>query len=179
MLLIRHIFQSLYAAWRLLQGDASAIELYEPTLSGFLKSFLAAIICLPLYAIMINLVGPTADGIIYTFFFLLSWVITPVVMYPVLKLLQLEDRFFHLIIAGNWAQVVILSVFLLGSLVLTILPNLAALQAGFGLLMFAVMLYYIWFVVRTALGSSGGVAAAIVLLDTLTNMVLRYTLLGT
>lgn len=178
MALIEHIFKSLFAAGQLARGDATAIELFEATFTGFLKSLLAGLICAPLYALLIWLVGPLAAPEVYATFFLASWAITPAVMYPILKIIKLDGRFWHLMVAGNWAQVPVLGLFILSSLVLTTLPDLAALQAGVGLLIFTVTIYYIWFVVRTALGSTGGIAASIVLLDTLLNMVLRYTVLG-
>lgn len=177
MSVLAHIYQSVYAAWRLLVGDQSAVELFEPTLEAFLKSFLAAFLAAPLFAALVYLVGPAFSVDAYAFFFAANWLLTPLIMYVLLVLLKLQAGFYRLMIARNWARVIVLTIFLLGFLVLRVLPDNEALSAGLGLIMYAATLYYIWSVVRTALGSSGGIAVAVVAVDAFLTMALRYAIL--
>ncbi len=177
MSVLDHMFRSLFAAWRLLLGDDTAIDQFEASFEGFLKSFLAALLCAPFFAILVYLVGPIKGADAYAFFFVLSWLATPLVMYPLLRLLALSDRFFMLIVAINWAQVLILGMFLVAFLIMSALPESNALRAGGSLLTFAVSLFYSWFVVRTALGSSGTLALGIIFIDAMVSTALRWATL--
>ena len=94
---------------------------------------------------------------------MLAWCAFPVVALVLTRLLGLDRNYVALIVAHNWSAVLQMAAFVAVMLLGGILP------AAFGTLLVAVttigILVYQWFVIRTALQTSGGVALMLLLVD--------------
>ena len=53
MITKQEVFEGVYGAWRLVLGDRSAMALFDDSVLGFWKSFFAAAIVFPMYALLI------------------------------------------------------------------------------------------------------------------------------
>ncbi len=175
------ILQSIYGAVRLARMDRAGMTYFNLTVEGFWRSFFAAVLVVPGYAIMIGerlameersydlswllLVESTA--------YVIGWAAFPLAALLLTQLFGLGRYFVPLIVASNWAAVVQVTVFLAAVLLSLLLPDLLG-----GLILTLVtgaILFYQWFVVRTALDTTGGIAFLFVLVDLLLNLVINQT----
>lgn len=186
------ILQSIQGAWRLARLDRGGMAFFNLTVTGFWRSFFAAVLVAPGYALLVAQkfdrgeatapeVAPSvaASGepaviwiaIVQGLTYALSWVIFPIAAAVVTWLLSLGRFYVALIVAGNWAAVIQMAAFIgvlaLGYVVpAALVPVLMTVVTGG-------ILFYQWFVVRTALQTSGGVALALVLIDLLLNTMIN------
>ena len=163
------VLSALYGAYRLAWFDVSGMTFFNLTVEGFWRSFFAAVLVAPAYAVLVGLRAPVpevnialvvlTEGIGYV----LAWCAFPVVALALTRLLGLDRNYVALIVAHNWSAVLQMAAFVAVILLGGILP------AAFGTLLVAVttigILVYQWFVIRTALQTSGGVALMLLLVD--------------
>lgn len=157
---------SLWGAWRFAHLDPTGIRWFNLSSDGFLRSFFAAVLIAPAYFLVAwvgSLPAPdpaapaprsiVADLISYP----LLWLVFPLLLAVAAKPLGLSRQYAAGVIALNWAQVVIMGVML----PITLLALTGAL-GPFGPLLYltayAASLYYTWFVLRTSLETTGGIA---------------------
>ena len=178
MISLREIATGLYGAYRLAHLDSGGMAWFESTLPGFWKSFFAAFLAAPLYALLtaFNLPDDTGRELLETaggarvFFiealaYVIGWVLFPLVMIRITDLLQRQQEYFIFIVAYNWAGVLQIAVFL-SVAALTISGLLPPAGGNFlSMIVFFAILYYQWFITRTALRIEVGAAVAIVCLD--------------
>lgn len=169
------ILSSLYGAYRLARLDASGMTWFDLTVDGFWKSFFAAVLVAPGYALIVALSlqenpAPApwiAILVVQTLAYAIGWVVFPIAALFATRMLGLGARYVPLIVAANWAAVLQMVLFLAALLFQAGFPG------GFGGLAVGVItvaiLFYQWFVVRTALETSGAIALALLLLDLLLN----------
>lgn len=183
------ITRSLSGAWLLFRQKEEGYRLFTVTLGGFWRSFGVFFIILPIYLFslfveeqMVLEARPeaiTPQGMGFTIFMTLAlaveWLAFPIVMAFLAAMMQLGQRYVPYIIAYNWSAAIIsfmllpaLALYLLG-----VLPPSAAMAINFGVSFF--MLYYRWYIARTALAVSGATAAALVAIDFLMSMVIGVT----
>jgi hypothetical protein len=167
----QEVLNGLFGAYRLAWFDASGMAHFNLSVEGFWRSFFAAVLVAPAYAILVGrqlsaeaedfnlaLVVLT-EGIGYV----LAWCAFPLAAIVLTRLLGLDRNYVALIVAVNWSAVLqtgaFLAVLLLGALV----PH------GLGTLLVTLttlaILVYQWFVIRTALQTTGGVALMFLLVD--------------
>lgn len=173
MLTARDVVRSVFGAYRLALFDPAGLDSMDRTPEGALRSFYAAVIVLPAYALMLAIrlwpaVGNTpflnivvVEGIAYV----VSWTAFPVLMHLLTGLIDRSPRYPGFICAYNWSSVVQMAVYL-PVVVLSatgLLPEGLAEGLVFGVMM--AMLTYQWFVMRTALEVSGLQAAGFVMVD--------------
>jgi hypothetical protein len=170
------IARSLQGAWLLAKGDPRGLDLFDLSLEGFWRSFAAALLAAPAYALVLleqyavlgwpqHVAGTILAELVA---YVCGWIAFPIAAIFLTRLLNLTQRYVPLVVAGNWAgalQIGLYTVVVVASLVLpremrTILL-LAATMA---------VLAYQWFVIRTALGTSGGTAFGLVVIDVLLSM---------
>ncbi|MDF1585666.1 hypothetical protein [Marinimicrococcus flavescens] len=178
--MIDEIKRSLLGAWLLARQNTRGMELFDLSVEGFFRSFMAALVAAPVYLLLTidryQTAGMPAElgsvVALETVSYALSWIAFPLVAILLTRLLGLGHRYVPLIVAGNWAAVLQVGFFLVALLLSAILPP--AMRA---LLLFAAtvaVLLYQWFVIRTALGTTGGTAAGVlavnVLLDTILSL---------
>lgn len=186
------IVSSLEGAWRLARLDRSGMTYFNLSVAGFWRSFFAAILVAPGYAVLVaqklaesGAASPEAAPsvaaagepavvwtvVVQTLTYAMSWALFPIAAAIITWLLSLSRFYVALIVAGNWAAVLQMGAFI-GVLALGyVLP--APLAPFLITLVTGGILFYQWFVVRTALQTGGGVALALVLVDLLLNTVLN------
>jgi hypothetical protein len=180
MITAKEAAAGVYGAYRLALLDRLGLHYFDATVEGFWRSFYAAAIVAPGYAILVMLrlaempvqAGSMRVFLIESIAYVISWTAFPLAMFYVCQMIDRGDRFIRYIVAYNWSSVVQMAAFLpvatlaasgalpdpLGS-VLTMLVTLA-------------VLFYQWFIARTALEIPGPGAAGIVLLDIILSVII-------
>jgi hypothetical protein len=104
---------ALTGAIRLARGDRGGMSCFDPTEEGFWHSFRAAVLCYPLYLILLAFpieIGPAPEFdpwrvvIVETIHYVISWVAFPLLMIPLVDKLRRGDHFFAFMVAYNWCQ---------------------------------------------------------------------------
>lgn len=170
---LQHTLMSVYGAYRLARLDAAGMAFFDTTTAGFWRSFFAAVIVAPFYATLLALRFPAiaaetdptrfvlAEGIAYV----VAWVAYPLVIAALTRRLGCWSRYPGYIVAYNWSMVLQIAAVL--TLATVSRSGVLPADAGqfLGLVVYALILGYVWFIARTALGVPGGTAAGIVVLD--------------
>jgi len=167
------IFNALFGAWRLLLLDRDGMNWFNLTIAGFWRSFLAAVMVAPLYFATLDMgaegtSGP--DGLlpVRTLQYIAGWIIFPVIMIGITRMMDWTDRYVAFIVAYNWSSVIMIGIMLPVTLFdqayRTPGPRLDLVDA-FYYIVFMFTLFYGWFVAHTALRIGPVIAIAIVLLD--------------
>ena len=166
------IARSLTGAWRLLLLDPGAMRQFDISIGGFWRSFFAALLVAPLYVLR-GLLDPAAieveaagvgHAVGQVLAYVLAWAAFPVAMIFIARFLDLRSAYVGFIVALNWARVL--------QAVLLVAVSGAAAVAGAGsdfltVTAIGAVLAYQWVVTRTALATTGPVAAALVIIDAL------------
>jgi hypothetical protein len=176
----QEVFRSIFGAWRLAWLDRSGMSHFNLSVDGFWRSFFAAVLVAPGYALLVvqELVGrpeavsPAWAFVIETIAYGIGWAAFPVVALVATQLLGLSRNYAAMIIAANWAAVLQISLFLVALALGFMLPALAGFMAT---LATGAILFFQWFVIRTALDTTGGIAIALVLVDLLVNAGISLT----
>ena len=180
--------RALAGALRLARGDPGGMAYFEPTIDGFWHSFRAALLCYPLYLILLSFPLKLGDEpplaieewrllTLETIHYVISWVAFPLLMLPLIHRLGRGNRFLAFMVAYNWCQVPQTVVFaviaLLGATGLVSANTVLAADLTVGL----AMLVYEWFVARVALATSIG-AVLVILADLALATVLSHITLA-
>ncbi len=184
----RDIVYGIYGALRLARLDSGAMSYFERTPAGFWKSFFAAVIVAPGFAIIIAYelgqaeieleAGALRVLLVETLAYVLGWVAFPVLVHQICEATGRRDAYIGYIVAFNWSKVIQMAV-LLPSIGLIALgaPN----GDGGWLLRLAVsflILFYEWFITRTALSVTAMGAVGFVVLDFVIDRIIYMTTLG-
>jgi hypothetical protein len=163
------VLSALYGAYRLAWFDVSGMTFFNLTVEGFWRSFFAAVLVAPAYAVLVGMRVPVAELNIALVFliesigYVLAWCAFPLVALALTRLLGLDRNYVALIVAHNWSAVLQMAAFLAVVLLGVIVP------AALGTLLVTVttiaILVYQWFVIRTALQTSGAIALMLLLVD--------------
>ena len=180
MLSLAKISRAIYGVWRLALLDADGLKHFDDTIEAYWQSFQAAMVAAPAYAILVAIrlaVTETEAGLLQIVLaeaisYTINWVAFPLAMIHVCDRIGCFDRYVRYIIAHNWSAVIQIAVFLRAMI---LARGILGAGAGTMLLIAAslAILFYQWFVARTALAVNGGVAAAIVGLDLVISIVLN------
>ena len=177
----RDIVYGIYGAWRLACLDAGAMRYFDRTPEGFWKSFFAAAIVAPGFAIIIAYElaqGEFEAGALRVFLteilaYVLGWVAFPVIVHQICEVIGKREAYIGYIVAFNWSKVIQMAVFLpaVGLVELGALPG----DSG-SLLLLAItilVLVYEWFITRTALAVTAMAAVGFVVLDFTIDMIVH------
>lgn len=167
------IARSVQAALLLARGDPRGMALLDLSVEGFWRSFAAAVIVAPAYILVLldqyRLLGwpehPWPTAVAETASYLLGWVAFPLAAILLTRLLGLSARYVPLIVANNWSTVVQVALYTAVVLVGMILPAQLRTTALFAATL--AVLTYQWFVIRTALATTGVIALGLVVIDVL------------
>ncbi len=167
------IVRALFGAYLLGRRDPRGMGFFDITVEGFLRSFFAAVLVAPLFAIMVALHPSerTAEfsvawQILYqTIRYTLDWVAYPVIMAVIARLANLGHLYVGYIIAYNWAKLLINALLLV--LAVLAAPDIvpAALINFLSLIVLVAIVYYLWFITCTALRLAWYVGAALVAIE--------------
>ena len=169
------VVAAVYGAWRLMCFDADGMRWFNVSMAGFWRSFFAAVVVAPGYAVLVGLnlsirTEPFDPGwaiMVSGAAYAVGWVAFPVAAIFITRLLGLTQRYFPLIVAYNWASVPQMLVYLPAILI----DTGVFVPAGSGPLLSVAALVFIlayqWFVTRTALDTTGLTALGVVLCEVL------------
>ncbi len=172
---------ALGGALRLARGDARGLGFFDTSIDGFWRSFRAAVICYPLYLLLLTFRVSEAQWaqsgvptilVVETIAYVISWTAFPLVVLPISRGLDREDRFLAFMVAYNWAQIPQSVLFALVGLdaAVGLFPPSAAQFAALAATI-AVIIYE-WYIARVALVVTGLQATLIVIVDLLLGTVL-------
>jgi hypothetical protein len=186
MITKQEIFEGLYGAWRLLLGDRGAIALFDNSVAGFWKSFFAAILVLPIYFAMTAIGAIEFDSsrslpaivLIVLEFYIIAWVLWPLIIGHVLRVIDRDEKFTLYVVAYNWMSAVGAGLFFIAVLVTTLLP----IPDGFaGLIMVGALLgvlgYHV-FIAHATLNISISVATGLTIADFILHETVQGVMLG-
>ncbi len=117
---LREIVFGLYGAWRLVRLDRGGMSYFDVGVEGFWKSFFAAALVAPGYAILVllepvletNSAGALRTFLIHALTYSLSWTVYPVVVFPMVQAMGRETAYIKFIVAFNWAKVIQMAIYL-------------------------------------------------------------------
>ena len=164
--------RAVYGAWRLALLDRKGLNCFDSTVEAYWKSFNAAVIVAPAYALLLIIrlyevdarAGLPAIIAVETLAYIIGWVAFPLIMIYVCDRIGRFDRYLRYIAAHNWSNVIQVALFLAVTVISKVfLGGAYAVLLGFAAT--AAILFYQWFIARTALDIPGLGAAAIVGLD--------------
>lgn len=174
---------SIYGAWRLARLDPRGLSCFNTTEEGFWRSFWAAVLVAPAYAVTVAIEygqrSPLASDsrivAVHAIAYVINWTAFPLAMLPVARMLGREHRYLRYIVARNWAGALEMILFLLAMILAASgIAWFAMLPALSALLVFT----YQWYVARMALEITGLQAAAVVGIDLLIDIVLMIAMQG-
>jgi hypothetical protein len=171
--------RGLDGAVQLARLDPSGMGRFDLTVEGFWRSFLAAVVASPFYLVLVmdqygrTGTGPHLGEVVFAevIGYTLGWVAFPVAAIFLTRLLGLGARYVALIVAGNWSAVLQAALLAATALVANMFADQSA--AMIRLAATAVAVAYHWFVFRTALETTGGIAFGLVIVDLLLAVLLN------
>jgi len=170
---------ALYGAYRLARLDPDGMKYFDDSPHGFWHSFSAAIVVLPLFAGTMlarwTSIPDTVNGwrfiSVELIAYVIAWTAFPVIMMLVVRAIDREPLYIRGIVAYNWAAVLQNLLYMpVAILSLTGVEGTGPLAM---IVLFLVM-FYSWFVAKTALQLTPLMAWSIVVLDLLISMVLSF-----
>lgn len=180
------IVYGLYGAWRLARLDRAGMAFFDQSVEGFWKSFFAAVLVAPGYAILMIFDATEQDAqagllrllLIHLCAYSLSWTVYPVMVHQICASIGRQPAFIGFIVAFNWAKVIQMAAYLpvVGIVASGVLPVGAALMLNG--LVYSLLLGYQWFVTRTALDITSLGAVGFVALDLVIGVMINAIALG-
>ncbi len=182
----REIVYGIYGAWRMARLDPGAMSYFERTPEAFWKSFFAAVIVAPGFAILIVEqlsqveIGAGVARIIMVelLAYLLAWIVFPALVHQICEAIGKREAYIGYIVAFNWGKVIQMAVFLpaIGLIATGVLPGEGSLLLRWGVMV--LILFYEWFITRTALGVTTLGAAGFVALDFIIDLIIHIITFG-
>ncbi len=167
------VLQNIYGVWRLARLDRDGLRFLDSSGTGLWKSFFAAVIVAPGFAILMAVYLPpevAAAGAlrllaVMAIAYVLSWAVFPVVVEPICASIGKDERYALYIVAYNWAKVV-----QIGALLpIALITSTALLPPGINDFLnsaiYVLVVAYVWFISRSALDVGSLGAAGFVVLD--------------
>jgi len=185
--MLLEVTRSIHGAWRIARMDPDALNYFDLSINGFWRSFMAVLVVAPFYLLFLivnhgnqpGLVLPTGPVVSTEYYvtvklitYVLGWLVFPLIMVPISRLLDLSQNYVRYVIVWNWSNVLVMAVIL--PTVLMFPPAADAGHSAKLVLMAAqiTMLFYGYLVVRAGLGSKALTAVGIVVLDLLLSLFL-------
>ena len=172
------IYRSIYGAWRLARHDAAGMGYFDVSAGGFVRSFVAIPLLAPFYLLLVLIENYSTRAlsrvlVVEGLSYVLIWLAFPLLMILMCRLLDLGAHYVPYIVAYNWAQVVLMGLWLplsilLVSGVLGRSLNAVATVAGF-----VAAYYYLWFITRTALHTTTATAFGIAVVEYLSGLLIH------
>lgn len=171
MLTWPEITRSVFGAWRLARFDPGGMNYFDLSIRGFWRSFGAAVVVLPVYIyfVAVNFHGTDASTawfvIVKALAYGAAWATFPILMVGLVRILNLTGNYVPFIIASNWASVLQVLLFI----PVNTFAAFGGLESSGGALLYlltmTIVLFYQWFVTRTALQTTRAIAGGLVAVD--------------
>lgn len=163
--------KGIYGAWRLAHGDRGGLAWFDTSMTGYWKSFGAAIVALPAYVALVGLAIANWPGevhlpgilLVQAIAYVIDWFAFPLAAIYICDSLGKGQHYTRLIVALNWAKVIEVAIMLPAALVATLAGGtvLALIPA---VIMGLVVVYH-WYVTRVTLGASIGEAVMVTVIN--------------
>ncbi|MCR9174790.1 MAG: hypothetical protein NXI19_02180 [Alphaproteobacteria bacterium] len=163
------IASSLYGCWRLFLGDETGLQYFRRDLDGLWSALWALVFAVPVYVLKIalDLGGESVtllgfDGmVIEAEILVLSGVIYALAIYYILPALERESRYFDYMVAYLWVGMAQVYIHTVPSILraIGVIPDQGA--SFMAVVLVLAMLWWSWFMTRTALNVNGGQAGII------------------
>lgn len=171
--------RALEGAWLIARRDPTAMSRFDLTVDGFWASFFAAVVAAPGYLLLLvdqySRQGLGANlgevALVEVLAYAIGWIVFPFIALPLTQLLGLGQRYVPLIVAANWGSVLQVVLMVAVTLVVGVLPD--SLRVTLALAAMLVALAYQWQVFRTALETTGLIAAGFVIVDILVSVLIQ------
>jgi hypothetical protein len=161
-------------ALRLACGDRRALGLFDTSIEGFWRSFRAALICYPMYLVLVLIrVTPAqwaAAGVpriivVETLAYVIAWTAFPLLIMQLASWLDRPQRFLPFMVAYNWSQIPQTALITIVAVdrATGVFPPGAAQFAELAATI--AVLVYEWYIARVALMVTGIQATLVVVLD--------------
>ena len=164
------VARSLYAVWRLLHWEGAAIRYFDGTRGAAIRSFWAAAIGAPLYAVIAAVSydapasgDPLRATAVLAVAYVVTWTAFPLAMLYVADVLGRSHQYFRFLAAYNWATALQYLIILAAAVVAALAPPALSRAIVLGAVLFT--LVYEWFIVRVALQIGPLPAAGVVAVD--------------
>jgi len=175
------IMGSLFGAWCLIRFDPRGLNYFNHTVDGFWRSFFAAVIALPLFLTLSIIhthgveAGRSSSTSIHLLRYALGWIVFPVVMVILARLLGRAGLYASYIIAVNWMAAPQWALVLAASSVGMALGGTAGDLVP--MLLLVLLLCYDFFITRLALDIGIGKTVLVVTIGVLLGVVLDALIL--
>lgn len=166
------IVSALYGAWRLARLDPAGAGFFDRSVEGFWKSFFAAVIVAPGYALVLVLwlrdeqFAASALHVfaVHSIIYVIAWIAFPLVMYYLTDNIGRSAEYIGFVVAYNWAQVLQVAAFVPVKWLTSneLMPGLLVVLLNLAL--YGAILGYQWFIARSMLNVSGLMATGVVAL---------------
>ena len=169
---LNEALNALYGAYRLARLDARGLSYFNVSEQGFWRSFRAAGIVFPMFFLLMAIRYGVGDletslgryiSVEFTAY-VIGWVAFPVVMVGIARQFERTHHYMRFIIAYNWAAVLQNGLYI-PIAILSITGQLSGPGGFLVLLAMVVIIFYSWYVAKTALDIRGRAAAGVVFFD--------------
>ena len=182
MISAAEVSRSIYGAWLFARFNGNGITYFANTVDGFWRSFWAAVLVLPAYAILLILrdtggnygVGASTAILVHSISYVMGWIAFPFLMYYVGLKFNRDQWYCRYIAAYNWAVVIQIALLLIVSVITS--SGIISQNAGWTAVRLVVlfMLVYRGFIAYVGFQATLPGAAAIVLIDFSLNIILEF-----
>jgi hypothetical protein len=184
MLTADEVVRSLRGSFRLIQREADGLRAFDISIAGFWRSFAAIVLTLPAFVallaerrldagLLVSGSGLFDDGglvVREALVFIAGWIGFPLVMIGFVRLMGLERRYVGYVVAYNWSTVIAAFVLAFPAALHVFGLATPALAAFYTFAFGIIVVQYRWFLARTALRITSGLAVLVVGLDLLTDI---------
>ena len=169
--------RGIYGAWRLLHGDRSGLGWFDTSMTGYWRSFAAAIVALPSYVALVMLSAADYPGEIHitgllaveAIAYLIDWFAFPLAAIYICDWMGKGAQYTRLIVALNWAKVIEVAIMVPAALVASLVPG--GVLALIPVAIFIAILTYHWWVTKVALGATTGEAIAMMIINVMIGII--------
>jgi hypothetical protein len=191
-----YVREQLKIALRVAGFEKDSVRDFDQSFDGFFRSFFGIALCAPFFVLALfaerriaarapielpdvsfpplppaNLIFVALESINY----LASWIVFPLAMIFMTRLLGVGERYVPFIVAYNWTSCIVFALTAIPSLLflLGVVPISGAIVLYYPVVLFAIV--YHWKVAYEGLGISGLNAAGIVVFDLVLSLFIAYT----
>ena len=167
-------------ALRLAQMDRTGLEYFDRSVHGFWRSFYAAALVLPIYAVTLLAIGKVSSDpglwMLEAVGYAVGWLAFPCLMLTLADLMDRRQRYFDFMVPYLWAAVP--QNFLLCGMTLLSVSGVLPDDVGslLRLTAFFCVLAYKWYIARVGLEVTGGAAVGVVVVDIALDLLIQLTM---
>ena len=176
--------RALYGAYHLVLLDKSGFNYFDTSISGFWRSFTAAFLISPFFFTVVYTIyiteqidTPLSKHMSHEISaYVLSWLVFPVLMEQLTKLMGCRDKYINFIVAYNWAMVPQYTVFILLltlGLIGIIPPDLSD---SLSVMLLIWTFFFAGFIAKSMLQVSLHATIGIIIMDFLLDLTIDFTI---